>query len=441
MTLSLVRAVRVQPSSTISFIGAGGKSTAMFNFARELPAPVIVTATSHLGVGQISLADKHIIASDDPFIKQMDFEFNGVFLVTGKIEGKNTKPINNDYLLKLKRFCQDQSISLLIEADGSRQKPIKAWAGHEPPIPEFTDLVVQVAGMNSIGKPLSDEHVHRAEIFSKLSGLKLGELVSTDSLIRVLTHPEGGMKNIPRHSRRTVLLNQADSPNSQSLAQKMADDLLHHYQSVLVTSLKNKMIHAVHEPIAGVILAAGSASRFGEPKQLLNWKGKPFVRAVAETALQAGLSPVIVVTGAHNDQLKSALHNLNVEVVYNNQWESGQGSSIGTGVRHIPNECGGAIFLLVDQPQVNTSILHALKERHAHGLYPITAPMVIDQRANPVLFDRITFPDLMTIEGDTGGRTIFHKYRVEYLPWHDDSLLLDVDTPSQYQRLVGNEDL
>lgn len=102
---------------------------------------------------------------------------------------------------------------------------------------------------------------------------------------------------------------------------------------------------------------------------------------------------------------------------------------------------GAAIFLLVDQPQVTTSILRALLEKHAEGLYPVVAPMVIDQRANPVLFDRDTFQDLLQLEGDVGGRAVFHKYRVEYLPWHDDRLLLDVDTPEQYQRLISDDTL
>jgi molybdenum cofactor cytidylyltransferase len=86
-------------------------------------------------------------------------------------------------------------------------------------------------------------------------------------------------------------------------------------------------------------------------------------------------------------------------------------------------------------------VIRALVEKHAEGLYPIVAPMVIDQRANPVLFDRSTFAALLTIEGDMGGRAIFHKHRVEYLPWHDDRLLLDVDTPEMYQRLISDETL
>jgi CTP:molybdopterin cytidylyltransferase MocA len=86
-------------------------------------------------------------------------------------------------------------------------------------------------------------------------------------------------------------------------------------------------------------------------------------------------------------------------------------------------------------------VLRALVEKHAEGLYPIVAPMVIDQRANPVLFDHSAFRDLLAIEGDVGGRAIFHKHRVEYLPWHDERLLLDVDTPEMYQRLISDESL
>jgi molybdenum cofactor cytidylyltransferase len=224
--------------------------------------------------------------------------------------------------------------------------------------------------------------------------------------------------------------------------------------------MEQEMIFAVHEPIAGIILAAGASSRFGRAKQLLDWKGQPFVRAVAKTALEAGLGPVVVVTGANAEQVQAAVNDLDVTVVHNEEWKGGQGSSIRAGIAALTpgppsallrdatqsprvgeGNLGGAIFLLVDQPQVTTSVIRALVEKHAEGLFPVVAPMVIDRRANPVLFDRITFPDLMKLEGDVGGRAIFHRYRVEFLPWHDDRLLLDVDTPEMYQRLISDEAL
>jgi molybdenum cofactor cytidylyltransferase len=259
----------------------------------------------------------------------------------------------------------------------------------------------------------------------------------------VLTHPEGGRKNIPSLARTAILLNQADTPELQSLAKGLAQFLIPAYHSAVIASLKDQHVFAVYEPVAGIILAAGGSTRFGQPKQLLDWKGEPFVRVVAKTALQAGLSPVVVVTGANAAAVESAVIDLNVSVVRNEGWQTGQASSIRAGVQSLRSapEIGGALFLLADQPQLTGSIVRALIEKHSEGLYPVVAPMVIDRRANPVLFDRVTFPDLLTLEGDVGGRGIFHKHRVEYLPWHDDRLLLDVDTPEMYQRLISDETL
>lgn len=442
--LSLAHALRVNSSLCIAFIGAGGKTTAMFQLARELPEPVIVTATSHLGAWQTKLADKHIITKTPAQLEALEHGWKGVILVTGEIEQERTKPLPDDALNWLQQFSGYHSIPLLIEADGSREKPLKAWSEHEPPIPSFADTVVQVVGLSGLGKPLLEDQVHRAAIFSSLSGVEMGQTITPDSLIRVLTHPEGGLKNIPGQARRVVLLNQADTPELQALAQGLSRSLLTSYDSAIIASLKRKQIFAASEPAAGIVLAAGESSRYGQPKQLLDWKGEPFVRAVTKTALHAGLSPVVIVTGAYADQVKASVSDLNVSVIYNEQWKGGQAGSIKAGVNFLTassKHVGGAIFLLADQPQLTTSILRALVEKHAEGLYPIVAPMVIDQRANPVLFDRMTFPDLLTLEGDVGGRGVFHKHRVEYLPWHDDRLLLDVDTPEMYQRLIADDSL
>ncbi len=225
----------------------------------------------------------------------------------------------------------------------------------------------------------------------------------------------------------------------------MARSLLSSFHSVIVSSLTHKRIYAVHESIAGIILAAGEAKRFGKSKQLLDWKGEPFVHVVTRRALESSLSPVIVVTGANGEQVETAVKDLDVMIVKNNEWNSGQASSIKEGIKKLTASSiatsGGAIFLLADQPQITTSILQALVEKHAEGLYSIVAPMVMDQRANPVLFDQVAFVDLLGIEGDVGGRAIFHKHPVEYLPWHDDRMLLDVDTPEQYHRLISDETL
>ncbi len=472
--MNLAQALRLSQStisnhqSVIVFVGAGGKTIALFQLARELTlseGSVIVTATTHLHVDQIKLADSHWIGEKPEDLVGLQENLRGIMLVTGPVDRDRTTGLNDRLLFWLCKFCISHNLPLLIEADGSRQRPLKAPADHEPVIPECVDMVVVVAGLTGLGKPITEEFVHRPKFFALLSGLKIGEVISLKAVFRVLAHSAGGLKNIPLQARRIVLLNQADTPEIQAQGKTLAEILLPVYQSVIIASLIKSQIHAVYEPVAGIILAGGGSSRFGQPKPLLDWHGKPFVRAVAETALAAGLSPVVVVTGANAKQVETALNHLPVIIVRNEDWQSGQSSSIRAGLAgltpphpasgHYPlpsparrgkgrdgeemGEVGAAIFLLADQPQVTPTVLRALTEEHARTLAPIVAPLVDGQRANPVLFDRVTFPDLVALRGDVGGRAIFSKVPVNYLTWHDESLLSDVDTPEEYRKLVNGE--
>jgi len=444
--MEIIRALRVNKSSAqqvFAFIGAGGKTSAIFQLAHEMIrdgfTAVIVTATTHLGAWQTALADHHVVATEPEKFKEI--EFHGVTLITGEIANDRVEPIDQNTLDWLRENSKKYAIPFLIEADGSRQKSIKAPAVHEPPIPEFVDVVIAVAGLSALGKSLIHEHVHRAEIFSLLSGLSLNQTITSDAITHMLTHPQGGLKNIPSTARRVVLLNQADTPNLQSIGGGMAHELRNHFDSVIVGSLTQEVFQTF-EHTAGIILAAGESTRYGAPKQLLDWKGKPFVRQVAETALHAGLWPVVVVTGSHAAEVESALTGLPVIITHNSEYKQGQSTSIVKGVLSLPEYTGSAIFLLADQPQIPVEIIRALVEAHINNMQPILAPLVLEERrANPVLFDRVTFADLLELKGDVGGRAIFSNYKVEYIAWHDDRLLLDVDKPEDYQKLVEDETL
>ncbi|NWF64221.1 MAG: putative selenium-dependent hydroxylase accessory protein YqeC [Chloroflexi bacterium] len=438
--MNLFRALRLDQSANhpiIAFTGSGGKTTALFQLAQQYREAkcekVFITATSHLGRWQTTVSDHHILIETE-----MDFAnlpTSGVVLFTGRFEDERTTAISKNALSWLRAYSKDNNIPLLIESDGSRQKPLKAPAPHEPPIPDFAEIVVHVCGLSGLGKSLNEENVHRPGLFSQLTQLQPGETISSQSLLKILTHPQGGLKNIPQTAKRIALLNQADSPVLQSTGGNMARELVRDYHAVFVGSLPSNNL-LVFEPTAGIILAAGTSSRYGQIKQLLDWKGKPFVRHIAETALQAELEPVVVVTGFRHTEIESQLQDLPVSIIHNPDYEQGQSASIKAGISALAAHVGAAVFLLADQPQIPAEVIRALVEAHASDLQAILAPLVLEEkRANPVLFDRATFPSLLTLEGDMGGRGIFDRHKVSYLPWHDDILIFDVDKPEDYERL------
>jgi molybdenum cofactor cytidylyltransferase len=94
------------------------------------------------------------------------------------------------------------------------------------------------------------------------------------------------------------------------------------------------------------------------------------------------------------------------------------------------------MFLLSDQPQISSELIRQLMDRYFQNRKSITAPMVNGQRGNPLLFDRSAFSALAEVEGDRGGRAVINRFEVDWLPWIDNRILMDVDSPGDYERLL-----
>ena len=194
------------------------------------------------------------------------------------------------------------------------------------------------------------------------------------------------------------------------------------------------MSHA-HTKIAAIILAGGAAKRFGYPKPLLLWQGQSFLYHITKAAMAGQLSPIIIVSGAYTEQLQLIAQELLVQIIHNPHWEQGQSTSVKAGVSALPIETEAAIFLLADQPLITAALLQKMALTYNQTHAPVIAPFIGEKRGNPLLFSRETFQDLTKLKGDEGGRTILNMYPMLKLNWDDSSILFDVDTPQDYERL------
>ena len=188
--------------------------------------------------------------------------------------------------------------------------------------------------------------------------------------------------------------------------------------------------------IAAVILAAGASRRFGASKLLLSLPGgETLIRQVAKIAVDSGLSPILCVIGKDHQKIKQALAGLPLNFVHNSHWQSGMSSSVKTGINHLPDETDACIMLMGDQPFISIDLIHHLVELFQSGNTQVVIPVVGKQRTTPAILDRSTYDLIMKLEGDVGARALFSYFKVVELPWKDRRLLLDLDTPEDYQKM------
>ena len=185
--------------------------------------------------------------------------------------------------------------------------------------------------------------------------------------------------------------------------------------------------------VAGLVLAAGESSRFGAENKLLEpVGGEPIVRHAARTLLRACVDPVVVVLGHEAERVRTALDGLDLEFVVNEAYETGQASSLRTGIRAVRDRhtVDGVVVSLGDMPFVDPATVDALVASFARGAGDALAPAYERERGNPVLFAEGHFDALSDVDGDVGGRRILLEHDASALVAVDDpGVRRDVDTP------------
>jgi molybdenum cofactor cytidylyltransferase len=222
-------ALTIGRREVVTFVGAGGKTTAMFRLARELRASgaaVVVTTTTRILIPPSSPDLVVVIESERSAllagvtdalahdrIPVVARERTG----DGKLAGVPPEWVADLAELPTVRYA-------LVEADGAARKPFKAPREGEPVIPRVATVVVAIVGIDALGEPLS-EVAHRPEQVMALTGLGADDRLDARSIARVLLDPAGTAKGAPPGARIVYLLNKADDPRRVTQARELAAEL------------------------------------------------------------------------------------------------------------------------------------------------------------------------------------------------------------------------
>lgn len=224
---SVVRALGLENARLIALCGAGGKTGLMSALVREWSADdgerVLATTTTKLGMDELSGPWTPVRAGTVTELVSRSAAQAGALLAYSRRDEDCSRllgfsPETVDALAACGRFTR-----VVVEADGSRRRPLKVPRETEPVFPAAADAVVAVAGLSGLGAPLGDDVVFGADRWARLTGVAPGAPVSAESLARIIVHCDGLMRGAPDRAWRAIFLNQADRPDRAALAETVLE--------------------------------------------------------------------------------------------------------------------------------------------------------------------------------------------------------------------------
>ncbi len=190
--------------------------------------------------------------------------------------------------------------------------------------------------------------------------------------------------------------------------------------------------------IGVILLAAGSSSRMGQSKQLLEIKGEQLLWKSTQTALQSEAEKIIVVLGANEQEHRKIIQSLSVDIVVNPDWKDGMGSSLKKGLHQLLQTkptLDAVIIMVCDQPLLTTGHLNKLIQIFRQTKSPIVASYYSNTAGVPALFEKSVFEKLLNVENESGARKIIQQNKdlVQTVDFPEGAV--DVDTPDDFKKL------
>lgn len=224
--MSLRAALDLTAGDVVAFAGAGGKSGAILALARELQrdgVTTLVVPTTKMFSDEAEQVGPLVISGDveelGALAKKAFSDSKAVVAGKGRLSKGRIEGVDPDWISSLAPLAD----TVLVEADGSRRRPLKGTASHEPVLPKAATVVVGVGNVEALGKPLGEEYVHRPEILAELTGLEIGQSITARVFARAIA--QGTLGKVPPGARTTVLISGVEPGKSMADAAGITREL------------------------------------------------------------------------------------------------------------------------------------------------------------------------------------------------------------------------
>lgn len=441
--MKLKQAFDIARGDVVAFIGAGGKTSALIGLGYELSESgwrVLATTTTTLTEDQLNLFPCVMrYSAGAAAISDALSTHHFVFLYE-RVEAGYVYGPSSEWTPQL--LDTIDSDVLLVEADQSDGMPFKAPYDHEPIIPMEASLVIPVASLAALGKPLDNDHIYNPQVMSEKYGFVENSAVKSPWLAQVLRDDDLGLKGIPEHARVVAFINQTPERGYlRGRARLIARLALQspRFSGVALGAVRSaEPVHELQRPVGAIVLAGGESVRMGRPKVLLPWeKDKTIIEHITHQLIRSRIDPIHVVTGYYADEVKQLVKPLGVKVVHNRSHKTGEMlSSLKAGLRAMPENIAAILVVLGDQPRIQPKVIYQLLYAYARGEGDLLIPSYKMRRGHPILIGRQYWHEILKLRRHEVLRDVInaHSDNITYVNVDTDSILRDVDTPEDYRQ-------
>ena len=451
--IDILRKTKNKKGSTVfaSIVGAGGKTTLLYllgNHLLEAGFNVLLTTTTMVYYPD---SDENINNLTFWGSKIIESEFMQEFKQGFEQDKRKIKGFEKEEMERFVRSGQFNDFDfVLIEADGAKRMPIKAPKENEPVVIDFSDIVLGVVGLDSLGKAINEENTHRPAELIKIFNKDLGDIINENDIKNLVLSENGLFKNSPDFAKKILVLNKADSVERLKSGKKIIDLLDNKIDYLVISSLKKGKIHKLVNmwpKISIVVFAAGEGIRMGVEKLMLEIDGNSILDRVlntiellesVETTKSLVTTETILVYSADRVRELAEKHKIDI-LIKNSEPEKGMSSSLKLAVGKTSPDSDAFMFFMGDQPFISKKTIEKLIGKWLEDNSRIVVPCFAGKKGNPVIFPSNFRKQLMEVTGDKGGREIINLNfnKINFVEIEESFEGYDIDDPATYEKYKG----